>query len=112
MAAYIHQNGPDGGVEEPSSQNYTNFLFLDSLASDNIIQSRQTEPHQESPSEPGTSTDCLNENHVNVIFSREEARNEPQTAHKGQEGSTILKEQGESLHKNHAMCQICKRSMI
>ena len=94
MAAYIQQNGPDGGVIEPATQNYTNFLFLDSLASDNIIQSRQTDPQPESPSEPGASTNCLDENHVNGIFSREEAASEPQIVYEEADSRTILKEQG------------------
>ena len=94
MAAYIQQNGPDGGVTEPATQNYTNFLFLDSLASDNISQTRQTDPQPQSPSEPAASTDCLNENHVNVIFSREEAGSEPQITYEEADARATLREQG------------------
>ena len=95
MAAYIQQSGLDSEVVEPATQKYNNFLFLDSLASDNNLQSCQTDPQPQSPSEPGTSTNCLNENHVNIIFSQEEDGAQSQVVYEEGGAAPVLHDEGD-----------------
>ena len=54
MAAYLQHGGLDSQVSEQLMQNYNNFLFLDSLASDNPAQLSLIEGPSSSPKQPNS----------------------------------------------------------